>query len=392
MPLYVAKVKAREGLRTLELNAKNEAEARIYFERAGRIISIKKKLNFRLSAPLSAGDRQIFFIRLSAMLSSRVGTSDALSLLRNTFRGKIQDTAAKLLNYVEAGDDLSNAIEKVGQPDFPEATVALIQAGSRSGETWKALRDAVEFEQQLNNVRSGASKGLWTGIGALMLSGVISVTSTLYVGPTIMKSDLMSSASSMGEKIDLHWVDVMGNALGIATAVMMGIIFVMLFIASVGRKILPIHADKFIMKIPYYKDLVLARNNYIILYGLALLVRSGVRTEEALRLSAESAPPGALKKDLQNAMHAVKTGREWPREMATLHPTDKAALLSSSDRSQIAYTLNTLANQYRELYANRLASFVPTINMIAALFMSLAGGVLFAESILPMLMASKNLL
>lgn len=392
MALFEAKVQSKTGVKTVVINAPTEAVARQYFDRVGRIISIRKKMNFSLSTPLSAADRQMFFTRLAAMLASRVGTSDALSLIRNTFTGKIQETAGKLLNYVEAGDDLSNAIAKIGAPDFPDATVALIQAGAKSGETWKAIRDANEFEQELRHVQTGAAKGLWSGIGALFLSGTISISSTLYVGPTIMKSDLISGASDMGEKIDIGWVTTFGNWLGIATVVMMVVIVLMGFIASVGRKVLPIHADKLIMSIPYYKDLVLAKNNFIVLYGLALLVKSGVRTEEALRLSAEAAPKGALKRDLFNAMKAVKSGKDWPREMATLHPTDKASLMSAADRTQIAHTLNTLANQYRELYAMRLASVVPLINLIAALFMSLSGGILFAESILPMLMASKNLL
>lgn len=392
MPFYEAKIQGKGGIKTMAMSAASEAAARVYFERAGRVIVIRKKLNLNMSSPLTQAERHTFFTRLSSMLSSRVGTSEALTLIRNTFKGKVQEIATRLLNYVEAGDDLSTAIEKVGSPDFPAATIALIQAGAKSGETSKAIRDAVEFEQQLRNVQSGASKGLWTGIGALMLSGIISVVSTLYVGPTIMKSDLISGASNMGEKIDIGWVTTAGNILGVATAVMMAVIIIMAFIASVGRKILPVQADKFIMSIPYYKDLVLSRNNFIVLYGLALLVQSGVRTEEALRLAAESAPKGALRRDLLNAMRAVKTGREWPKEMVTLHPTDKAALLSAADRKQIAYTLNTLAHQYRELYAQRLGSFVPLINLIAAVFMSLAGGVLFAESILPMLMASKNLL
>jgi general secretion pathway protein F len=393
MALYQGKVRGKTGIKTLEINAKTEREARIYFERAGRVIAVKKKLSISFSAPLSAGDRAIFFTRMSSMLSSRVGTSEALNLIRNTFTGKIQETAAKLLNYVEGGDDLSSAIGKVGAPDFPEATVALIQAGSRSGETWKAIKDATVFEAELNAVKKSASKGLWTGLGSLAMAGALMAMSTLYVGPKVMESDLIKTAKGAhGETVNIGWVTTAGNVLGIITAAIIGVIALMGVIASVGRKVLPLQADKFIMNIPFYKDLVLSKNNFIVLYGLALLVQSGVRTEEALRLSAEAAPKGALRRDLLNATTAVRSGREWPKEMVTLHPTDKAALLSASDRTQIAGTLNTLANQYRSLYAQRLGSFVPAINLLAALFMSLAGAILFAESILPMLMASSNLL
>jgi general secretion pathway protein F len=393
MAFYRAKVRAKQGIKTLEVTARNEREARTFFERSGRVISIKRKFKVSLSTPLSAADRQVFFTRMSSMLASRVGTSEALNLIRNTFTGKIQQTAATLLNYVESGDDLSKAIEKIGSPDFPQATIALIQAGSRTGETWRALNDATVFEQELFNINRSASKGLWTGLGSLATAGGLMAMSTLYVGPKVMDSDLIKSAvGAHGDKVDISWVTTWGNVMGIITAVTIGLIVLMAVIASLGRKIVPVQADKFIMTIPFYKDLVLSKNNFIVLYGLALLVQSGVRTEEALQLSAEGAPKGALRRDLTNAAKAVRAGKEWPREMATLHPTDKAALLSASDRSQIANTLNVLANQYRALYAQRLGTFVPAINMLAALFMSIAGGILFCESILPMLMASSNLL
>ena len=113
--------------------------------------------------------------------------------------------------------------------------------------------------------------------------------------------------------------------------------------------------------------------------------------EEALRLSAEGAPRGALKNDLIKASAAVKNGKPWPKMMDTLHPTDKAALMSAPDREQIANSLDVLSTTYRELYGQRIASFVPIVNLLAALFLSIAGGLLFGQSILPMLMASQNM-
>ncbi|MBC8738486.1 Type II secretion system F domain protein [Paraburkholderia sp. UCT31] len=392
MPTYRGTVSTREGVKNFTMSAKSESEAKKYFERSGRVIAVRRKMTFSLGTPLNVNDRQIFFTRLASMLASRVGTSEALRLIRDNFSGKIHDTAGRLLNYVEAGEDLSSAIEKIGAPDFPESTVALIKAGARSGETWKAIKDAVAFEIQLYQVNKNASKGLWSGVGALFFAGALTVGSTLYVGPAIMNSDLIKSSNKMGESINLDWVNTSGMVIGAIIAVLLGFIVLLVLLASLGRKVSPVGADKLIMCIPYYKDLVLSRNNFIVLYGLSLLVSSGVRMVEALRLSAANAPPGALKRDLLSALQAVQDGQPWPAQMKTLHATDKAALASASDRTQIANTLSTLANQYRELYAQRLGSFVPTINMLAAVFMSLAGGLLFAESIMPMLMSSKNML
>lgn len=392
MPLYEGKVRTRGNrMRSIEIQARNKDEALSHINKMGRVVTFRRRVSLDLRSGLSPADRQIFFTRLSAMLSSRVGTSDALTLMRDTFTGKIQEVSGRLLNYVESGDDLAAAFERVGNPDFPEATVALIRAGSRSGETWRAIKDAAEFEYQLHNIKKGAAKGLWTGIGSFIGAGLMTVASTLYVGPKIMESDLIKAANKNGA-VNIDWINDIAFVTGYTMGAMMIIGVLFWLLASVGRQVMPVQADKIILKVPYYKDLVLSRNNFVVLYGLALLIKSGVRTEEALRLSSESAPKGALRADLSAAMHAVKTGRQWPKVMQTLHPTDKAALMSATDREQVASTLDTLANQYRELYAQRLSSFVPIINLLAALFMSIAGGLLFGQSIMPMLMATEGLM
>jgi len=374
----------------MEVVAENEAAALSLARRNGRVLSLTKKSQFGVVKALTPADRQIFFTRLSAMLASRVGTSDALKLIRDTFSGKIKEVAGRLLNFVESGDDLAGAFQKVGSPDFPEATVALIHAGSRSGETWRAIRDAAELEYQLATVKKGAAGGLWGGLGSFVFAGLVIVISTLYVGPKIMKSPMISALSK--DVVDIGWVNTTAYAVGYTMAALMAIGGLMAALAFVGRKVVPVLADEAILRIPYYKDLILARNNYITLYGLGLLLRSGVRTEEALILTANGAQKGALRRDLEEAAQAVRTGKPWARALKTFHPTDRAALSSAVDREQIANTLDHLARQYRDLYAQRLASLVPLLKLLSALCLLLAGGILFGQTILPLLLASKDML
>lgn len=392
MANYEGKVKTRGNkIRSVEIQARNKDEALKHISRMGRVVTFRRKIGVSYSAKLSAGERQIFFTRLSAMLSSRVGTSDALTLMRDTFTGKIQEVSGRLLNYVQGGGDLSEAFARVGSPDFPQATVALISAGSKSGETWRAIKDAATFEYELHSIKKGAAKGLVTGVISFLGAAVMTIGSTLYVGPKIMESDLIKAGNKDGS-VNIDWINTAGFISGYTMVALLAVGMGFWLLSSVGRRVMPVQADRLILKIPYYKDLILSRNNFVVLYGLALLIKSGVRIEEALRLSAEGAPRGALKADLLAAQAAVKTGKPWAKAMTTLHPTDKAALLSATDREQVAHTLDTLAAQYRELYGQRLASFVPALNLVAALFMSIAGGLIFGQSILPMLMATQGLM
>lgn len=392
MKKFEAKVVTRGNrVQTLALQANDESEARRSFKRSGRIVTVKRKASFGLTAALTPAERQIFFTRLSSMLSSRVGTSEALLLLRDTFSGSISRVSGQLLSYVQGGLDLPEAFERIGTPSFPQTTIALIQAGARSGETWRAIKDAAEFEYELHLIKKDAAKGLWSGVFGFVFAAVLGAVSTLYAGPKIMDSPLIKASNKNGD-VNIDWINDVAMYVGILMAAMLVVGVVLVLLASVGRLVMPVGADKIILRVPYYKDLVLSKNNFIVLYGLALLIRSGVRVEEALRLTAEGAPRGALKSDLVAATNAVKTGRPWAAVMKTMHPTDKAALACATDREQVAATLSTLAGQYRSIYAQRLASFVPALNMVAALFLSIAGGLIFGQTVLPMLMATKGML
>lgn len=391
MPVFIGKVRDKRGhkVRTIEIQARDEQEARRAMERQGRVLAFERRFGLNIVRAMTADERQVFFGRLASMLRSRVGTGAALALIRDSFTGKIQEIAGRLLSLVESGDDLSDAIEKIGAPDFPEATCALISAGAASGESWKAIKDAAEFEHQLHLVKQSAGKGLAGGIIGFLTAAVVTFVSSFYVGPKIMDSDLIKSSAAKGT-VDIGWINTTSDIVGYIMAVM-AVVFVGFWaLASIGRRIAPASADRLILKVPFYKDLVLSKNNFIVLYGLSLLIKSGVRTEEALKLSAAGAPKGALRVDLLTAVERVRTGKPWPAAMSTFHPTDKAALMSATDREQTATSLDALANQYRELYAQRLASFVPALQLVSALFLSIAGGILFGQSILPMLMASQG--
>jgi general secretion pathway protein F len=391
MANYSAKLKTAKGIRTVDFSARTLAEARQHAEMLpGRVLSLKKRAGLDIRAGLSAGERQVFFTRMASMLTSRVSTSEALALMRDVFPGKIREVSARLLAFIEAGDSLSTAIERVGSPDFPDATVALIKAAAQSGETYRSLKDAAEFEVELHNIKKGAGKGLATGVFGFLFAGITTVVSTSYVGPKIMDSPIMQSAIEKGH-LDFGWITTAGNVIGYSMAVVLVLILGLWLFTFIGRRVIPAKADKLILKIPYYKDLVLAKNNFVVLYGLSLLIGSGVRIEEALRLSGEASPKGALRKDLLTAHDAVKRGKPWASAMETLHPTDKAALLCATDRDQVASTLRTLANQYRALYAQRMGSLVPILQVLSAIFLTLSGGILFAESTLPVLMAANSL-
>ena len=366
------------SIKEVEVNARDLQEANMKALNHGAVVSVKKKFSFGLGRKLTSSERFIFLNRLSTMVSSKVGMGEALKLMTETFKGNISQVSSALHRRMEQGSELGDAMEDIGPAAFPSGIVALVKAGAQGGDTGKALLDAANFEQELNDIKKNSAKGMFSAIFGFLFAGGFLIGSSFYLSPKVKNSPLFRDT-----EMDTQLVDLMADVLGWVMIVVMVIFMILVLLGSVLKQI---------MKIPFYKDLILAKNSYATLYGLSMLVGSGVRIEDSLKITMENAPKGALKSDLKKAWYAIKEGdTKWPRKMTTLHPTDKAALMTSSDREQVASTLYNLSHQYRRLYAERLAVMVPTMQLISALLLSLTGAIMFGQIIMPMLSLTQTL-
>lgn len=391
MNTYRAKIrdKRTKQFEVISITASSITEARSMAIKQGTVLSIKKKLfSFSSGVELSSADRFIFLTRLAMMVSSKLGVGESLKLIRDTFNGKISKAASVMLKKIEQGMDIGQAMETMGTAAFPSGMTALVQAGIRGGNTGKALKDAANFEQELNDIKKQSNQGMLSAIVGFMVAGGFLVGSSFYLAPKVKDSPIFRDSP-----VDTSIIDVVADVMGIFMLVVMVGFIGLLTLGSVLRQIVPNWSDKIIMKIPFYRDIVMAKNSYATLYGLSMLIGSGVRIEESLRITMENSPRGALKTDTHNAWQAIRRGdSKWPKHMSTLHPTDQAALMTSSNREDVALALNELSSQYRRLYGERLKMIVPTLQLISAMLLSVAGAIMFAQIILPMLKMTEGII
>lgn len=386
---YRVTIKHRNGkIEVVNVQADNSQAATSIARRKGAVISVKKGSGGGwFEIPLLAEERQMLLHRLASMLASKLGTSEALDVIRSSFGGRIRKMANQMLTHMESGSDIVEAIEKIGQPHFPPNTIALIKAGSKGGETWTALRDAAEFEVEMERVKKGGGQGMWGGVAGFLIAALVTFTARFYIAPNVLESNFFKMAA---DSIDLSFINLMSNMIGYSMLFFFTIFVSLGLLGSVGRLTFPTQADAIILKIPFYKDLVLARSNYIVLYGLAVMIKSGVSMEQSLSLAASTTRKGSLKDDLERAIDAIKKGKPWAQMMHTFHATDRAALSVSADKEQIANTLDALSYQYREDYKRVVSSFGPSMQLIAALYLVLASGILFGYTMLPMLQVAAK--
>jgi general secretion pathway protein F len=383
MKNFKATIQTKKGLVTKTIESESLDQATRVARKDGTLISIKKVTNVNLfNVGLSISDRQIFLQRLGAMYQSKVGAGESLSLIQQTFEGQIKRVAGRMLKLVENGMDIGEAMEAIGAPDFPATTTALVTAGSRGGDTASALRSAAEFEMEMDRIKRESGSGVGSAIMGFLSAVGITFGTTRYFGPQMLESDLMKIA---GDSIDVGWAQTLATISEISMGIFASIFLFLWLLGSVGKMIIPTMSDKLILRIPFYRDLILSRNNYTTIYGLSLLVNSGVPMEQALSLAAKSSPKGVMRDNLNSAVDNVRQGRPWAMAMDSLHPTDRAALGSSLDREGLSNSLDAISAQYRSLYGTRVAILSPVLQMISVIFLVLSGVVLFGLTVVPIL-------
>ena len=390
MPEYKANIIVKGNLRQTVIIADDEVTARRQAKRQGRVVRLKKRnplLQF-FEPRMRPDERIVFLQRLGMMIRSRLGMSDALKVMRSAFSGSVRRVADELLRRVEQGADFGEAVFKMSK-DFPNTTAALINSGIQGGNLPQALDNAASFELEMDEIRRSSSRGMAGALFTFFTAATLTIGTAFFVGPWMLDSQLMQQG---GDAIDVDWAYYTAYVLASLMIVMVVGVGGLLSLTYLVKPVAPGFSDRIVLKIPIYRDLVLAKNNYTVLHGLGLLIESGVRMEDALRLAAESAPRGEVRADLERAYRAIRTGSPWASVMNTLHPTDIAALSTAQNKEQIANAFQAVAGQFRKTYVQRVQEVVPGMQLLSALFMSIAGGLLFALIILPMLQLTQALI
>ena len=391
MKTFNAKVLNRGVVSVVTISALNRKQAMDSARKHGQVVNLSSSSGGSLFKRLTVADRVLFFQRLASMLTAKVGLSEALEVIHASFTGSVRDAAHILHVNILQGMSLSEAMAIAGPSYFPETVLAIVNTGSRGGDIAYAILEACRFEQELDAVKRESSKGISSALFGFIAAVLTILGSTMYVAPQIMGSGLVTVSAGA---VDVGWIQTTSDVItwiAIGMSLLIGLLF---FTSKVLRPFSPAAIDRVILRIPFYRDMVLAKSNYMVFFGLAVLLKAGLRLEEALSLTVDSAPKGELRNDLIRARDVIIKGssQPWANSMRLLHPTDRAALATAQDRSQTAKTIENLAKQYQALYKSRIETFVPVMQLFSAILLSIAGYVLFGLSILPLLQSSTAIL
>lgn len=386
--IYEARLKKGDVTDSLTIQAESESEARKILENQGQIIRIRKKTYLSIGRSLSRKDRIVFLRRLAMMMRSKVTITNSLNIISATFIGKVGEVAKIIEQKIMNGDDLIEAMSSL-PADFPASTVSLIKSGMHGGELHSALNDAAVFESEMHMIGKKARNGMVVAGVEFLIASALIVGTSYFVGPWVLETGMLKASA---DSIDIDWAFLIADILAVIIGLVAIGMIALFIIAYIFKPTIPDFSDKLILKIPVFRDLVLSKTYYSVFYGLSLLISSGVRLKDCLQLSADSAPHGAIKQDLVNAVEALDEGRPWASEMKNLQQTDRACIETSQDRKEIADAFMEIAGIHKINYSTRVEQVVPALRFSSNLLMAMAGFLIFAMTMLPNLQMTKGLL
>ena len=384
---WQARIKKGHGVEEITVVGATMEEARRSAAREGQIISVRPAKKSILQFGMSRNERYIFLMRLATMIGSKVPPNEALRMMISSFQGRIKEAAKSAYPLVIRGKTLGDVLAD-DTKNFPGSIGLLIKSGSAGGNTAHALREAAEFERQIGEASKNTMFALARSFLYMFIAMGLLLGNQYYIIPKMFDSPIMK----MGKKINIDSYLSIGFWTMVMTITVMVVLVSLILLATLGRRAAPDKVDNMILKMPVMRDLVISQDNYVGLFRLSLLIKAGVPMGEALSSCADSTRPGALREDFRRAYRGMRNGEKWALFMKTLHPTDRAALVMMPDNDELAKNLNYIADQSKALYLQRLGVISPTMDLISAGLISVAGFVVLVVTTVPQLQLVSELM
>jgi len=384
---WQARVKKGHGVEEITVVGATMDEARRSAQHEGQVISLRPARKSILKIGMSRNERYIFLMRLATMIGSRVSPNEALRMMITSFQGRIKEAAKSAYPLVLRGKTLGEVLA-ADTRNFPGSIGLLIKSGSAGGNTAHALREAAEFERSIGEASKNTMFALLRSFLYMFIALGLLVGNQYVIIPKMFDSPIMK----MGKKVNVDTYLAMGFWTMVLTIAVMVTLVSLIILATIGRRLAPDKVDNLILRMPVMRDLVISQDNYVGLFRLSLLIKAGVPMGEALQSCADSTRPGALREDFRRAYAGLRNGEKWALFMKTLHPTDRAALVMMPDNDELAKNLNYIADQSKALYLQRLGVISPTMDLISAGLISVAGFVVLVVTTVPQLQLVSELM
>lgn len=323
-----------------------------------------------------------FCSQLSSIIHAGVALANALDMLYSKMeKGNLRDVTGNLLELVQKGNSLSDAISKQGRA-FPSIMYNMIKAGEQTGDLDKSLSKLSEqFEKEMklkNQVKSAMNYPKILGL----ITAVVFIVLAVFVLPKMVSG--MTEIPAMTQLL-LDIADFILNYWYILVLVIVILYFTLPIIKNIPK--IRYELDRLKIKLPKIGKLV--RKTYTATFArtLATLYEGGISIVDAISMATATVGNSYISQQMEEAVFLIKKGETMSKAISSVDcfdPLLTSMLFVGEESGVLGDVLNRVANYFDEEADSAIKGLTALINPLMMVVMAVVIGMLLLAVVQPM--------
>ena len=288
----------KKGLLVISIKGEGEKELTTKKHARGSVFSFGR---------VSVVEKVLLAKNLSVMIKAGLPLKEALDTLYDQSRGKLSKVLASVINDIDSGKSLADAIEKFPKV-FPEYFTNIIRASEESGTLEENLEYLAEHMENDWTLKRKIRSAMLYPVFVLGATGLIGLGLAIFVLPKVTELFTSFDVALPVTTRMLLWVADVFEKYGVYIAIG-AVIGVPLFIWFLKRKFMKPITHQIILHTPVIKNI--SRNLNLARFNrtLGVLLRSGIPIDRALGITVNTMNNYVYRKDLEEAAEEVQKGK-----------------------------------------------------------------------------------
>lgn len=292
----------------------------------------------------------LFTKRLQIMLASGMTLIKSLKTLAKNKNKTMKHIVLQVISDIEEGNPFSSALAKFPK-QFDYTYVSLISIGESSGTLDAVLLDIIEsFEKKAKVNKKIKTATIYPKIIGGVLVLVLMLGSIFFIPAFRTMFEEQDYALPILTQIVFAIADflpfIIGGIIGLG---------ILLKIVKEQNKTVAMfykkHVDKIMLSIPFIKNLLITSYMYNFSFTVALMLKNGIRLNDALSLSEKTINNIYIKSEINDMVSLMIQGMSFSEAMSKQKHFDDILVnivLTGEESGQLNFSLSQIAKYYNE--------------------------------------------
>jgi type IV pilus assembly protein PilC len=355
---------------------------------------IKKSWNINIEiGGIKPVDIMLFTKHLSVTLQSGLTLVDALEILVDQSKGKMQQVVEKLLDTVKSGEPFYEALKQ--QPKYFSAIyVNMVKSGELSGTLDQNLKKLTRQLEKSYALKKKIKSAMIYPIMIFVAVFALGVSVAIFILPKILPLfktlDVELPLTTRG----LIYVAETFEAHGLA--IFIGLIVFMIFsFWLLKRDFVKPFTHRLVLKIPLVNKIIMNINLERFNHTFGSLLESGLPLNQSLKITADATDNRVYKKAVQNLVPVIEAGNPLSKAIASypeLFPLITSRMIGVGERTgNLGQNLKYLAQFYEEAVDEATKNLSTTLEPILLMVIGVIVGTVAISILGPIYQITGNL-